>query len=391
MDEEARKPMQKNTIFRIRSMTKPFIATATLMLVDEGKINLSDSVSKYLPSFNNEASVSVTIEQLLTHTGGFAQPGFPRDYENYHSLREAADDIGIIGPEFTPGTKYIYSDAGVAVLGAVIAEIVKMPVEDYLELKILRPLEMTSTYFMLEENQAIKDRISGTYYRSGTDYVKYWDSSKPQLVNYFRASGGIYSTPLDYAKFLYMWMNGGSINSRQYLSKQSITRALTPGDLNNQYGYLWELDQSFGHGGSDGTIGFVLPEKNLIVLYFTQSRATYTTEVIKAMVLKEFGAEEFHQYTRVEVGADYFIPYTGKYKNSQVELIVDSDDENLLVKTADSTNQLFFPSSAKDFFFHEILDIQLLFLRDSAEEVTGLLIYQRGENIEVPKIKSISK
>jgi len=137
MDKEEKKAMEKNTIFRIRSMTKPFISTSILMLVEEGKLDLSDTVSKFLPSFNNDRSSSVTIEQLLTHTGGFAQPGFPKDYERYNSLREAVDDIGASGPEFIPGTKYIYSDAGVAVLGAVIAEISEMPVEEYIKLNIL--------------------------------------------------------------------------------------------------------------------------------------------------------------------------------------------------------------------------------------------------------------
>ncbi len=387
MDKEEKKAMEKNTIFRIRSMTKPFISTSILMLVEEGKLDLSDTVSKFLPSFNNDRSSSVTIEQLLTHTGGFAQPGFPKDYERYNSLREAVDDIGASGPEFIPGTKYIYSDAGVAVLGAVIAEISEMPVEEYIKLNILQPLEMSSTYCNLEEDQAIRDRISATYYSDGNEYVKYWDSSKPQLVNYFRASGGIYSTPLDYAKFLYMWLNKGEVNSRRYLSEQSITKALTPGDLNDKYGFLWEVGQYFGHGGSDGTIAFVLPEKNIMVLYFTQSRATHTTEVIKSLILKEFGLDEPYQYIRGEFGVNYYNDYTGRYKNSQVELEIITDGEYLLVKIADSPNQLFYPSLTEDFFFHEIMDIQLSFLRDSSGEVMSVLIYQRGETIEFKKIE----
>ncbi|MCR3907043.1 MAG: beta-lactamase family protein [Tenericutes bacterium] len=386
-DKEEGKPMVKDTIFRIRSMTKPFIATSILMLAEEGRLDLSDPVSKYLHSFSNDSSSSVRIEHLLTHTGGFSQPGFPRDYETYKSLREAVDDIGTHGPQFHPGTRYIYSDGGVAVLGAVIAEVSGMPLEDYIQKMILEPLEMNDTYCFLTEDKDIRDRISATYYRDGKEFVKYWDSSMPQSVDYFRASGGMYSTPLDYAKFLYMWMNNGMVDSKEYLSEQSILNALTPGSLNGSYGYLWEIDNSFGHGGSDGTIAFALPDEDIMVLYFTQSRSTHTAEVVKSMILKEFGKRESPDYTRFEVAeVDYYDDYIGRYQNTLVEIEITSNGKDLLVKTADSSNQIFIPAS-KNFFSHEILDIQLSFTRDSSGEITGLIIYQKGERIEATKIE----
>ena len=181
-----------------------------------------------------------------------------------------------------------------------------MPVEKYIEDKIIAPLEMSDTFCDLVEDEEIRDRISATYFREGNEYVKYWDSSEKQAVNYFRASGGMYSTPLDYAKFLYMWMNKGSIDSHRYLSEESVVNALTPGNFNDKYGYLWEIGDYFGHGGSDGTIAFAIPEKKLMVLYFTQSRATHTPEVVKAMVAREFGTSESQQYTRIHIDAENY-------------------------------------------------------------------------------------
>ncbi len=286
MDKESDKEMQKNTIFRIRSMTKPMIGTLAWMLVEENKLKLSDTVAQFLPSFDNDTSRSITIDQLMTHTTGFQQPGFIFDYDTYDTLKEAVDDIGKHGPSVVPGTQYIYSDANVAILGAIISEITNMPVEDFLQVRVLDPLNMNDTYSTLIDESNIKNRISSTYYRSSNDYIKYWDSSRPQETRYFRASGGLYSTPLDYAHFLYMWMNEGVYGSNQLLSASSINKALMPTDHNIRYGYLWEIGTYFGHGGSDGTIAFAIPSENMMVLYFTQSRSTPTTEMIKIMTLK---------------------------------------------------------------------------------------------------------
>ena len=386
MDQENEKAMQKNTIFRIRSMTKPFIGTSIMMLNDDGLLDLSDAVSDYLPSFDNDKSRSVTIEQLLTHTGGFSQPGFPRDYESYNSLSEAVDDIGKSGPQVPPGTEYIYSDAGVAILGALVAEISGMPLEDFIQSRILDPLEMTNTYCNLPEVREVRDRISSTYYRDGDEFVKYWDSSMPQAVSYFRASGGMYSTPLDYAKFLYMWMSNGIIDSNQYLPEEAIKNALTPGKLNDHYGYLWETEESFGHGGSDGTIAFALPEQNLMVLYFTQSRSTHTAEVVKSLILKSYGVDTSGGFTRINIGEGALNEYVGRYKVPQVELEITTDGEQLLMRTQDSSELIFY-SSAVDEFFHETLDVQLSFVRDNNGEVSGVVITQKGERLEVGKVK----
>ncbi|MBV1756549.1 MAG: serine hydrolase [Dethiosulfatibacter sp.] len=386
MDKEMDIPMKYDTIFRIRSMTKPITGTAALMLVEQGMLNLSDPVSKHLGSFDNDKSGMITIGHLITHTGGFGQPGCPKDFEDHGSLREVVDDIGTAGPEVEPGTMYRYSDAGVAVLGAVIAEVTGMPVEEFIQKNIFTPLNMTDTFCTLDSQPDKRSRISATYLRMGDGYVKYWDNSKPPLVPYFRASGGVYSTTLDYAKFLYMWLNDGKIDSKQYISEQMVSQALQPNGFSNNYGYLWEVDSAFGHGGSDGTIGFVIPNENIIVLYFTQSRSTHTVEVVKADVLKEFGLSEVVQHDIAIVDPSIYQDYAGKYQHPQIILEVTTDGEHLYLKTPDTSSQLFYPAS-EDFFFHEVLDIQLTFVKDLDGKTTGMIIHQNGEDIEADKIQ----
>lgn len=283
-------PMTIDTIFRIRSMTKPFVGTSILMLAEEGKLQLSDPVSKFLPSFANEKSREVTVKHLLSHTGGFAKR---RDFsfKNYSSLRETVDSIGTTGPQYPPGTRYKYSNSGYATLGAVVAEVSGMPLEDFIQIRVLSPLAMTDTFCNLARDDPRRKRVSCTYANTIFGLMKYWDNSQPQVLKYFRACAGMYSTPIDYAKFLLMWMDKGKFDSKQLLSPDSVRKALECEALSIKenvkgktfgkrcYGMMWQLvldkrneTVAFGHSGSDGTIARAYPEKDTMVFYFTQSK-----------------------------------------------------------------------------------------------------------------------
>jgi CubicO group peptidase (beta-lactamase class C family) len=291
-DRERKIPMEINTIFRIRSMTKPIVGTAVLMLADQGRLKLSDPVAKYLPSFNNERSRDITITQLLYHNSGFSDPGYPKSIDDYKNLRDAVDALGNKGPETEPGSQFIYSDGGSATLGAVVAEVSKMPVERFIETYLLKPLGMGDTLTHLSLDDPRRPRVSSTYEQGGDEggFVKYWDSREPQKLPFFRASGGIYSTPRDYAKFLAMWMDKGLQHKNRFLSPRTVESALSPGAI-PQYGMHWNLlwedsDQEenngmrtlsgFGHLGSDGTLAFAFPQKDIMILYFSQSRGGST-------------------------------------------------------------------------------------------------------------------
>jgi CubicO group peptidase (beta-lactamase class C family) len=107
-----------------------------------------------------------------------------------------------------------------------------------------------------------------------------------QEAPFFRASGGVYTTPIDYARFLTFWMARGQAAEGRLLSEELVAEALQPG-LEPGYGYHWEILApasapgglpAFGHRGSDGTIAVAIPEEDLLALYFTQSRGTPTRE-----------------------------------------------------------------------------------------------------------------
>ncbi len=280
-------PMRRNSIFRMRSMTKPFTGTSVLILQEEGKLNLDDRVSSYLPSFDNDLSREITLRQLLTHTGGYVQGGFPAPFYSYGSLREVVDAVGAAGPQHPPGGDYRYSDVGSATLGAVVEQVSGMPVERFIESRILEPLGMVDTHTRFSIDAPWADRMNSTYRRSdGSDWTKYWDNTREQRFPFFRASGGLYCTTLDYARFLAAFMDGGMAGGTRILSEASVGEALSPGPYNPEYGLHWMLPRMsdledvkvFGHGGSDGTIAYAIPELDFMVLYFTQSRGNRTLQ-----------------------------------------------------------------------------------------------------------------
>jgi len=290
-DLEDSTPMTIDTIFRICSMTKPIVGTCILMLAQDGKLRLPDHVSKFLPSFDNEKSREITIEHLLTHTGGFAKRRGFSFFKGYSNLDEALEEIGTVGPQYPPGTRYQYSNSGYAALGAVVAQVSGMPLEDFIQARILTPLGMKDTFCNLTMDDTRRKRVSSTYANTIFGLWKFWDNAEPQTMKYFRGCAGMYSTPLDYARFLLMWLDSGQFDSKQFLSTGLVRKALQcnpvsrkerPKDLYGSwycFGMIWHLFLNnhnkllaFGHGGAHGTIARAYLEEDTMVFYFTQSK-----------------------------------------------------------------------------------------------------------------------
>jgi len=276
-----RLPMEKDTLFRMASNTKPVVATATLILVEEGKLALQDKVSRYFDSFNNWKSRDITIFHLLTHTSGFRiQPIFyPFDEKTTPSLRLAADRFGKEGPEVEPGISYSYSNAGFNTVGAILERVGGMELENLLKTRIYDPLGMKDT---LNHEDPAKLHRMATVYRGEKradgkmEFRQGFTPDDPPDFPIIRASGGMISTALDYARFLQMYSNGGSYGTVKILSRESIKMATSPHVKtaeNESYGLGWAVSGEgiFSHGGSDGTFAWVDPAHGLIGEIFTQS------------------------------------------------------------------------------------------------------------------------
>lgn len=282
-DKEKGLALERNTIYRIRSMTKPFVGMAVLMLEKEGKLFVDDKVARHLPSFDNEKCSGITIKHLLTHKSGFPQGAFPEGYWEQPDLATAVDLIGAMGPEFAQDDVYRYSDLNSAILGAIIVKHTGDLAEKYIESEILKPLKLKSTFAYYSPDMPWAERMNSTYQVQGDSLFRYWDNTMEQQVPFFRASGGMYTSTIDYARFMSYWMNYGQEKKLSLVTEEQVKAALSKQGPNSRYGYHWNIFAEsknadalpvFGHTGSDGTFAMAFPGENAMALFFTQSRGT---------------------------------------------------------------------------------------------------------------------
>jgi CubicO group peptidase (beta-lactamase class C family) len=309
-DLETRQPIKADAIFQIHSMTKPIVALAAMMLAEEGKLSVADPVEKYLPEFRGQWVVEsqstgkmtlrrparlVTLRDLMTHTSGMSLNPPEGIKELHGALHKPLSDVVLVESqqplEFDPGTKWQYSNTGIAALARVIEVVSGQPFEKFLEARIFQPLGMKDTYIFPPKEK--HHRMPTAYLLKDGKPVKYTTDPLGEGVMKFREGakyslpeGGIYSTASDLYSLYQMMLNKGQFNGVRLLSAASVevmTRVHT-GDLNTgQPGTGWGLGWfvirdgprsltllspgTYGHGGRYGTYCFIDPEKDLIGIF----------------------------------------------------------------------------------------------------------------------------
>ena len=248
-DREHNIPNQLNTSFRIGSMNKMLTATSILQLVQAGKIALTDPVGKYLPDYpNKDVATKVTIEHLLTHTGGtgdFFGPEFDKHRLELRTLDDYVKLYGSRAPQFEPGSKWEYSNYGFILLGVIIEKVTGQSYYDYVREHIYAPAGMASTASE-PEDKAVADRSHGYTKMEGTD----WKPNTDTLPYRGTSAGGGYSTVDDLLKF-------ATALEQNKLLNPHYTDLLTtgkPGTPDNSYAYGFGDHKingirCFGHGG----------------------------------------------------------------------------------------------------------------------------------------------
>jgi CubicO group peptidase (beta-lactamase class C family) len=330
-DRETQSPLKPDTIYCIRSMTKPLMGAAVQILIDDGRLSLDDTAAKYLPSFDNDRSRGITVRQLLTHTGGLPLSSLVgTNFRALHSLRDVADMTGKNGPTIPPGTRFQYSDDGADTLGAIVSAITGAPAEAFITQRILEPLGMHDTYPLVATAAKMRDRFTSAYAGSRGNWVRFWTPQSEPIFPYFLASQGMYSTTKDYARFLALYLDGGRVGEQRVLSKAAVERTLTPviatgmptefPHLSASYGELMfdYVDEAgkvrvFGHSGSDGTWAYAWPDQDLMVLYFTQSRGNVTGLDLEAAIDRELLGGKGAAPVGQELTAAAAAPYLGLY------------------------------------------------------------------------------
>jgi CubicO group peptidase (beta-lactamase class C family) len=225
--------MAHDTIFNIRSMTKMLTGASAQILIDDGRLHLDDRVSQYLPGFNNSKSGGITIAQLLTHRSGLPLSTLT-SLDEFADLYSLGNSIGAKGPEFTPGSKFWYSDAGAEALGAVVEVVSGVTLDRFVRERLLAPLDMNDTFYVTEP-EAPLDRFASLYVGTSGAWQKWWTPGEP-FYPFAWGSQSLYSTPRDYAKFLSMLMNDGTCQGSRILSEDAVDRILTPVSLMTSLG-----------------------------------------------------------------------------------------------------------------------------------------------------------
>ncbi len=307
-DIENRKPMQAGTIVQIMSQTKSFTGVAAMMLVEDGKLDLTRPVQDYLPEFKgqlieekrSDGSVfthpperPMTVWQVMSHTSGlaFLPSGGPFSRINFTldaTLEEVVRGFAREHLLAEPGKKYMYSNMGIATLGRIIEVVSGQEYSRFVQSRILDPLGMQDSFFYPPQSK--KARIAMIYQHENGKLVLSRGRAQAGDPAAYRAGAkypgpelGLYSTAADLFRFYQMLANGGVFNGRRYLSAQAL-EAMKQDRTPDHSGYgltlavmndpakLFDLVSpgTFGHGGAFGTGGWIDPKDELVIVFLPQ-------------------------------------------------------------------------------------------------------------------------
>ena len=263
-DIEKQTPATADTVYRIGSITKPFTAVMLLQLVERGKVKLSDPVERYLPEINKiggrfEGAPPVTFVQLATMTAGIGRE--PDDLNTFLvGPVDQWEQVMLRALEKTkyahePGTRYLYSNIGYAVLGASLARAAKQPYVDYVRASILQPLGMTHTDFV--PSPAIKPALAQGYDLRGGEPDGTQPAREHEGRGYKVPNGALYTSVGDLAKFVSLWLQEGpeSVLKRDTIRDTLSRTGSATGELTSGYGIGFQVTRRgstvfYGHGGS---------------------------------------------------------------------------------------------------------------------------------------------
>jgi CubicO group peptidase (beta-lactamase class C family) len=274
-------PMAVDTVFDLASLTKP-IATATsiFVLVEQGKIKLSEKVATYWPEFGSNKKDGVTVEHLLLHTSGLLADNPLSDFKDGKAA--SIKKIAALPLEAEPGKRFKYSDVGYIVLGELVERVGGKPLDKFATANIFEPLGMKDTRFKPEA--ASKDSIAPTGKRDGRWLVGEVHDPRSAAMGGVAGHAGLFSTADDLARFARMLLHGGELDGKRVLREETV-RLMTepvsvPGgkrsrgwDVDTAYsaprGDVFPKGEGFGHTGFTGTSIWIDPPSKTAVIVLT--------------------------------------------------------------------------------------------------------------------------
>jgi CubicO group peptidase (beta-lactamase class C family) len=334
LDAQKKTPIQKDSIFRLASMTKPVVTAAAMMLVEQGKLKLNDPITTWLPELKDlkvETAAGdvplnrpIWVQDLMRHTAGFVYAGStrsPRIKKLYDDLNIESREVDITSEEMLkslgqiplahqPGTFWEYSIA-VDVLGLLLERVEKKPLDTLVKELLINPLGMKDTTWWVASNNM--GRLAESLDSDGQKAAmlkSYRQSYDPSGKSYFKGGAGLVGTASDYLRFAQMILNGGELDGRRYLSRKTVEFMLsqhttgmggsTIGTTGPGYGFGLgfgvRLDEGMGWipgskgdamwAGAWGTSFWIDPKEKLVGILMAQgpSNRIHTRMLYKSLV-----------------------------------------------------------------------------------------------------------
>lgn len=379
--------VDENSLYQYGSVTKQFTAALIMYLQDQGKLSVQDKLSKYFPEL--PFADSVPIYNLLTHTSGIfnytndinfmkSEAVKPTNKEKIFALFK---DKPL---EFTPGSKFNYSNSGYMLLGYIIEKVSGMPYEKLARQVILQPLGMKTAGFDYAHNSSADHTTGYAFIRDDKYEVSgVVDSS----VAY--AAGSLYGSVKD----LYAWHQ--ALQKQQLLSKASWQQVYKP--FHNKYALGWSVDTMFGkpvaeHGG--GIFGYTsmfkrFPEDDVVIIVLTNNSFPLTGMLGNALAAVVFNqpTEWPAQKKFIQVPEAKLRAYVGDYELNPNFIISITLEDGMLKGQPTGQPKTDLLAEGENNFYVQVAEAQVSFEKDETGKVTALKLMQRGQTMIAKKIK----
>lgn len=380
-------PNEATTVFQIGSVTKQFTAALILKLQEQGKLKVTDKLSKYFPDYPK--ADSITLYNLLTHTSGIYNYTNDSRFMNSKAIKPQSRETMIAlfknkPLDFSPGTQYRYSNSGYMLLGYIVEDITRKPWEKVMRAFILSPLQMKQSGFDFA-GLISKDKATGYFAldAKGNQPATTVDST----VAY--SAGSLYASVGD----LYKWER--SIYSNKILKKESWNQAFTP-NL-EKYGFGWIIDSLYGkkiiwhNGGIYGFNSHLLrfPDDGLVIVLLSNKTSPLLGTIANniAAAAYDLPYDLPKEKKEIVVPEEILKQYVGEYELATDFLIIVTLEGGKLKAQATGQQKFDLFAERDNRFFLKVVDAQLEFIKGGDGKVEKLILFQGGAKTDGKKIK----
>ncbi len=386
-DLELQVPIEPDMVFRLGSVTKQFTAVSILMLEEQGKLSVSDPITKFLPDYPTQGR-TITVEHLLTHTSGIRSytemPEWLPQWRKDFTLSELIDFFKNQPMDFAPDEKWLYDNSGYILLGAIIEKASGLSYEDFVRTRIFEPLGMKHSCYDHTE-RIIPKRVKGYQHTaSGFENAPYLSMTQPY------AAGSLASSVDD----LVLWDN--ALWSNKLIKAESLARAHKIHVLKNGratgYGYGWAIGTYEGHrtvehgGGINGfaTYALSLPDDGVYVAILTNGSAgpDVSPERLAVQMAGIAIGKPVVEPKPITMKTKQLDRYTGVYAISDREQrFITREGSQLYSQRSGGTRYAIKPISETEFFFPGSLT-RLVFVQDSSGKILRSELHPRVGAVE---------